>query len=81
MTVLFVGLDMSSLTAVRTLACGTNGLIVWGRCCTWGAGISLYGGAEDTFLLFASVATLLITLKTAEFFFYAIFGQQDGDLI
>jgi hypothetical protein len=74
-TVLFIGLDVSGLTAVRTLACGTNGLIAWGRCFTWGAGVSLGGGAEDTFLLFPSVTALFVPLKAAELFLDAIYCQ------
>jgi hypothetical protein len=73
--VLFIGLDVSSLTAVRTLACGTDRLLTWGRCFTGGTGISLGGRAEDTFLLFPSVTALFIPLKSAELFFDTIYCQ------
>jgi hypothetical protein len=66
-TVLFVRLNVSSHTAVRTLACGTDRFIAWGRCGTRGTAVSLCGRAEDTFLLFASVTALFIALKAAEF--------------
>jgi hypothetical protein len=67
---------VSGHTAVRTLACGTDRFIAWGRCGTWGTAVSLCGGAEDTFLLFASMTTLFIALKAAEFLLDAIYSQQ-----
>jgi hypothetical protein len=65
-TVLFIGLNVSSHAAVRTLACGTDRFLVGGRCGTRGTAISLCGCAEDTFLLFASVTALFVPFKAAE---------------
>ena len=75
-TVLFIGFNVSGHAAVRTLACGTDRFLVWGRCGTWGTAVSLCRRAEDTFLLFASMTALFVPLKAAEFLLDTIYCQR-----
>ena len=72
---LFIGLDMSNLSAVRTLPLRTSGFRCWPSTGRWGAGpigrASI--AAADTFLLFARLAAFDIALEASEFGFESVY--------
>lgn len=64
-SVLFIGFNMTCLTAVCTLASGASGLLGWSWRSAWGTGIPLCGSREDALLFLSGLTALFVAFQAA----------------